>query len=106
VRTVLFTAQSTSDLYHLCVLDREKLVRNVIVYEGELVENDGAPMPGERAGAFTSQLLPNGDDPPGEVDDARLICAALGFELWRSPPLRGPGHIWRRRGFLSRLFGR
>ena len=110
-RVVLFGAQTTGGVYQLAVFERGHCIRNLLCSDCQLLTNVGPPLPGERRGVFTDsqwtgdgKLLDDEDAPP-EMEDAKAICAALGFELWRSPPLRGPGYFWRRRTFLSRLLG-
>jgi len=105
-RAVLFSAQTTSDVYQLAVFDLGKCVRCIASSEGQLLKNIGPLLPGERRGAFSARSASHDEESPSEMEDATTICAALGFELWRTPPIRGPGHHWRRRGFLSRLLRR
>lgn len=107
-RVVLFTAQTTSDVYQLVVLDGATRVRSVAVSGHECLVNEGQRLPGERGGAFSTSADEGADDddPPSALDDASAICSALGFELWSASPSTGPFHLWRRRGLFSRLLGR
>ncbi|HEX2881989.1 MAG TPA: hypothetical protein VHO25_20865, partial [Polyangiaceae bacterium] len=81
---------------------------HVLHAEGDLLETFGSPIPGERVGAFRGHSDDEDEieEQPSVLDDAHALCAHLGFELWRTPPVAGPGHSWTRRPFLSRLFTR
>lgn len=106
-RVVLFTGQTTSDAYQLVVLDGAACARRVMLAGGQCLANDGQPLPGERAGAFSMhEQDDDADDPPSVMHDAQAIAAAMGFELWPRTPLPGVVHVWRRRGLISRLFGK
>lgn len=104
-RVVLFTGQTTSDVYQLVVFDAGTCVRRIAVSDGECLVDEGEPLAGEREGAF-ARADDDDDDAPTALQDAAAIGAAMGFELWPDLPLVAPVFVWRRRGLLSRVLGR
>jgi hypothetical protein len=103
-RTVLVQAQTTSDVCQLIVFEQGQLVRALAHADGQLLRSSGSPLPGEPTAGADAETSEEDDDAPSPIHVAHDVCAALGFELWRSPPLRGPGHIWKKRSLLARLW--
>lgn len=103
-RAVLFTAQTTSDVYQLVVMEGGTRLRSILA-DADTCETTGEALPGEPAGGFTT-TSDEGDDPPGAMEVAEAVCAELGFALWPDPPMSGTFHVWKRRGLLARLFHR
>jgi hypothetical protein len=102
-RIVLVQAQTTSDVCQLVILDRGELVRLLAHADGQMLQDSGPPLPGEPSRSNVVETSRDSDDPPSPLRVAHSICAALGFDLWRSPPLQGPGHVWKRRSLWARL---
>lgn len=101
-RLVLVAAQTTSDVYQLLVYDKGELLRASIHAGGQLIQNSGPPLPGEPPLLTDMDETEASEDPPSPLSIARDVCAACGFDLWRTPPIQGPGRIWKRRSLLAR----